>query len=432
MIKKIDNPSHKKDIEKYISIRKEVDRVNSNTISIDATSIYHLSKFLKNKPFKEATREDIRKWSTWLKNELKLGDTSLNVYQLKIKRFYKYVADPDNYQNGKADQKDIKYPDSVRWISYDSNTFNELPIDTIPTDKDILRLLESCKDSREQTIIISLADGGLRDNELRAMKIRNVNFDKTLGVYFLLPIRERGSKKKKGLKTRNRKIQLFIIPSSTAIIKDYLNHHPLKNNPNAPFIITENTRITSRIFKKINEGNANQEDIKNLSVSENGINQILNRIEKRSGFKTHLYPHFLRHVSATKCADKGFNEAMLRERFGWSKSSKMPSRYVHLSGKNIDNHIKKHLGIEDEDTSVSVELQPIICWNCGFENPCTHKFCGRCSANLKPKKEEITATAIETGITIQKVLENPSIARMTLKQLLPLLKKLQEEEGLVH
>lgn len=405
LLEKLVNPNHKKDIINYISIRKEVDKANSNTISIDVTALYHLSRFLNSKNFKDATRTDIRNWSNWLTKQ-NLGETSINAYQMKIKRFYKYIADPNRYENGKMDQKDILYPDCVRWISY-INAENELPLDSIPSSKDILKLLKSCKDAREQSILCSLIDGGLRDNELRAMKIRNVNFDKTLGVYFLLPKKKRGSKKTIGLKTGQRKIQLFLIPSSTAIIKDYLNHHPLKDNPDAPFIITENTRITSSIYKKINTGEATIDDINKLSLSENGVNQILERIEKKSGFKYHLYPHFLRHISATLCAGKGFNEPMLRERFGWSRSSKMPSRYVHITDETINTHIKQAMGIKDETPRIPDELQPIICWNCGFENPCTNKFCGKCSAKLKPTLEEMTATATDTGIVTQDALKDP-------------------------
>jgi integrase len=374
LLGEIDNKNHKKDLEKYISIRIEVDKVNSNTLSIDVTAIHHLSKFLKDKPFQKATKDDMRKWSAYLKNSL--SASSIESYQMKIKRFYKFIAEPDKYENGKADQKDIKFPDCVRWITY-SNTYDDLPLDAIPTDEEIKQILEACKDAREQTIVCSLIDGGLRDSELRLMKIKNVHFDKQLGAYFLLPKKDRGQLKKNGLKTGSRKIQLFIIPSSTAIIKDYLNHHPLKNNPEAPFIITANTRITAPVFRKLKDGTITQGDVDKLAVSENGFNQILTSIEKRSGCKYHIYPHFLRHISATRCAEKSFNEPMLRERFGWSKSSKMPSRYVHLTGKNIDNHIKRELGIVDEETEKNNSvLQPIVCWNCGRENPCTTSYCG--------------------------------------------------------
>jgi len=191
-----------------------------------------------------------------------------------------------------------------------------------------------------------------------------------------------------------RKIQLFLIPSSTAYIREYLNHHKWKKDPAAPFIYSKLSR------KKDNKP-------KDSFLTEIGLGKIVERIIKDSGIKKHITPHILRHNSATMCCKKGFNEPMLRERYGWAKRSKMPSNYVHLANVDMDDKIKKILGIKDEERPEESILQPVICWNCGHENPCSHKFCGKCSATLKPKKEEITPTAIDTGITTQDMLEDP-------------------------
>jgi integrase/recombinase XerD len=45
-----------------------------------------------------------------------------------------------------------------------------------------------------------------------------------------------------------------------------------------------------------------------------------------------LHPHLFRHTAATERARLGWNEAQMRAYFGWSKSTDMPSRYVHLAG----------------------------------------------------------------------------------------------------
>lgn len=388
LLKKLEriNPNNKETTKNYLTIREEVDRVNINTRNADLIAITYLAEFLDKKKFQDATRQDIRTWSNWLKEKQDHGESTVNLYQMKIKRFYKYVSMPDKYENGKSDQKDITYPDSVRWITYDDDT-GDLPLESMLTEKEILKLLDACRDSRDHAIICSFLDGGIRKSELLALKVGNVDFDRKLGAYFILP-RKTNGKKTEGLKTGSRKIQLFLIPSSTSFIREYLNHHPYKNNPEAPFIYSDDPkRKTDRI-------------------SEIGLGEMVHRIVRNSKIRKHITPHILRHNSATMCCKKGFNEPMLRERYGWSTRSKMPSRYVHLASVDIDDKIKKILGIKDEEKPEKSMLQPIICWNCGHENPCSNKFCGRCSANLKPSKEEITPTATDTGLTVQDMIKD--------------------------
>lgn len=401
----IKNKDHLEKARNYIKLREKVDRVNGNTINADLISILHLSNYLKDKRFEEATRNDMMDFDTWLQNERNLSKSTASLYLMKIKRFYKFISEPEMYANGKADQKDIKYPDSVRWITYDSNG-DELPLEELPTKKDIEKMYTACKDVRDQVILSALLDGGLRKSELLSLKLRNVKYDAELKkYYFILPKKS----KSKGLKTGARYIQLFLIPSSTGYIHDYLNHHKLKNNPDGPFIYSEDHSVT-------------RQDLSDYGLSEYGISEIIDRIVKNSGVKQHITPHTLRHISATWCCTKGFNEPMLRERFGWSKRSKMPSRYVHLANSDMRNKIKEILGIKDENSEDVEELQPIMCWNCGEENPFSYNHCWKCGATLNQEKDELTTSAIDEGLALQKLKKsNPdflkTLANAVLEQL---------------
>lgn len=382
-LEKFTNLGHRKEFEEYLQIRNIIDKVNISTQEQDMYSLRKLSEFLKDIPFEKATQKDMMGFDTWLRKHM--GHDSSSLVEARVKRFYKYLFNKDEYKKGKQIQKILKYPDVVIWMSATTNS-NELPLENILTEKQIKKMLNTCKDVREQTILISLVDGGLRASELCSLKIKNVGFDKQLGAYFILP------KKTQGLKTGQRKIQLFLIPSSTSYIREYLNHHKIKNDPDAPFIYSD-----SNVMKN--------KKTKDMFLTPEGLWGIVKRITRNSGIKD-IHPHTLRHVSATYCAMKGFNEAMMRERFGWSRSSKMPSYYTHLAGKDTTDYIKKILGIKDIEEPEESLLQPVICWNCETENPPTHKFCGKCSANLKPKKEELTPTATETGLDVQNMIKD--------------------------
>jgi site-specific recombinase XerD len=403
----IKNNNHLEIALQYKTLREKVDKVNINTIDADLIAILHLSIFLGKKEFKQATRTDIMNFSDYLKNVKKNSESTTSLYLMKIKRFYKFVYEPDLYANGKTDQKDIKYPDAVRWITYDDNS-KELPLDNIPTKKEITKLFNACKDVRDQVIITSLLDGGLRKSELISLRIRNVKFDNDLKkYYFILP------KKTRGLKTGQRFIQLFLIGSSTAYIKDYLNHHEFKNNPDAPFIYSQDTSV--KFYHP--EGKI---------LTDMGINEIIDRIVKNSGIKTHITPHTLRHISATWCCIKGFNEAMLRERFGWSRTSKMPSRYVHLANTDMKNKIMEILGIKKEDLNQQDELQSIVCWNCQEENPFSYNYCFKCGVDLN-KQDEIPK-AVDIGLGVQKTMSTDKIYQMMYKEMKELQKKIENLE----
>lgn len=372
----------------YWNIRRQIDKISIATQELDIIATYYLSEFLKDKNFKDTSQEDMMKWEKWLKEKKGLGDSSINLYEAKIKRFYKYISKPNIYMKGRGFQRNIPYPDNVVWMITGRNNGNELPIDDILTEEEIMKLLNACKDTREHVISVSLIDGGLRVSELCSLKIKNIGFDKQLGVFFILP------KKGKGLKTGMRKIQLFLIPSSTAYIKKYLNNHIYKDNPEASFIYSDSNR---------NRGDRDAF----TQMTNNAVWKIVTRIVKNSGIKKEIHPHTLRHLSATYCAIKGFNEFMMRERFGWSNASQMPSHYVHLAQKDSTDYIKKLLGITEDDKPEESLLQPILCPNCEYENVPTNIVCGRCGMKLNIKKEDIVMDATETGLKIQEMIKNP-------------------------
>ena len=393
--------ANKKELIDYLQIRETIDGSKISTLVIDARAVHELARYLKNNPFQKATQNDMMKFDKELRARVK--ESTACLYETRIRRFYKYLFNKNEYKKGKQFQKRLQYPDCISWFNITPSNGSELPIEEILTDQDIKKLLNACKDTREQVIICSLLDGGITESELAKMKVRNVGFDPKLGAYFILP-------KRTSFKTkhRHRKVQLFLIPSSTQYIREYLNHHRYKDDPEAQFIYSLAHQVKNPAHTQI------------IEIT---IYQIVRRIAETSGVKKKITPHILRHNSATRCAKKGFNEFMLRIRFGWSKSSQMPSVYVHLAGSDIDSKIKNILGIEEEKTIEEPLLQPILCPNCEYENPSTHVFCSKCSTKLNIKKEDLGMDATETGIGVQKLIDDPQMLRQMIDMLSDRLEK---------
>ena len=393
------NKQHRKDAEDYLFIRERIDKVKNYTRRNDVQSLLTLDKYLKDKPFEKASQDDMLKWEVFLEKELKLQGTTIEQYEAHIKRFYKYLYNKAEYKKGKRFQRNIPYPDNVVWISSNANNYKELPLDKLLTEKQILKLLNACEQPRDQGMIAAaFFDAGLRISEAISLNIRNVGFDK-LGGYFILP------KKGKDLKTGMRKIRLFIMPSSTKYLKDFLNNHPLKNYPDAPLFYSRDMKTYLKVLDKVHDKTVKQSDFEKLRLSRPGLEQLITKLCRMAGIQT-ITPHMLRHNSCTQAAKKGFNEMEMRIRYGWSPTSKMPSRYTHLASKDLDDKIKVITGFKEPEEPEKSKLIAIICWNCQEENVPTNKFCGKCSANLNPKKEEITMTATETGLATQEMLKD--------------------------
>ncbi|MDE1798597.1 MAG: tyrosine-type recombinase/integrase [Candidatus Micrarchaeota archaeon] len=61
---------------------------------------------------------------------------------------------------------------------------------------------------------------------------------------------------------------------------------------------------------------------------------------QRAGIDKKLNPHWLRHSRATLMAEHGATEAQMCAAFRWAPGSKMPARYLHLSGRSADKFIR--------------------------------------------------------------------------------------------
>ena len=270
-------------------------------------------------------------------------------------------------------------------------------------------------------MIISFLDAGLRNSELLSLNIENLGFDK-LGAYFILP-----RDKKADLKTGQRVIRLFLIPSSSKYLKDFVNQHPFKKYGKAPLFYSRDVHFYPKAIRKANTEKLTDKDFEALRLHRLSIKDIIKKIGNRENVPISK-PHDLRHNSCTMCVKAGFNEMELRIRYGWSPTSKMPSRYTHLASKDLDDKIKIITGFKEPEEPEKRKLITIVCWNCQEENVPTNKFCSRCGTNLSPKKKELMPTATETGISTQKLLDDPDILKQMINMLSDKLEKKTKEK----
>lgn len=120
------------------------------------------------------------------------------------------------------------------------------------------------------------------------------------------------------------------------------------------------------------------------------INKMLRNAAKKAGIKKPVNPHHFRHSRATYTA-QFLTEAQMKEYFGWVQNSSMAVRYVHLSGKQVDNAILKMYGLKKEETQTDV-LKREPCPRCQNLNDVNHNYCEKCWLPLIPKAINETET----------------------------------------
>lgn len=215
------------------------------------------------------------------------------------------------------------------------------------TPQEVTNVLEGMTRNIDKCLFMVLLEGKIRIGE--AVKLQICDFaDK--GTHYIMYIRSS--------KTAQRSIPLV---SAVPYIVQYLNNHPLKHDPKAPFFV-----------RKYNG------QVKEYSIS--GLRQVITRnanlVPKR------LYPHLLRHTGLTNSA-KFLSDSLLMELAGWRTRS-MVSRYVHLASDDLEDKMLELHGITQEKEKGSIRLvENKECPRCQFINPGTHIFCSRCGSALE-------------------------------------------------
>lgn len=318
-----------------------------------ANYVSMLRTFNGGKPYTELTEEDVREWARRTEARYNQGTTWLR--KCGIKKFLKWVHTGDLNGGG--------YPRCVSWIStkrpkcdYGMEILSQAEVRT---------LIGSVGSQRDRALLFAGYEAGPRASELVNLKIRDLQFDSYGGIVRL----GRGP----NAKTGERRVRIF---ESTPDVQLWLSMHPDKDNPDAPL-------WPSR------EGGP---------IHRRTLGDIVRKYAERAGIKRKISPHTLRHSRATHLA-LVLKEMQMREFFGWSRDSRMPSVYIHLSGRDLDETLFEHYGIKPRSEAGEDSLKKKVCPRCSVENSVSAKFCWRCQTAFdSAKKDEIMARLVQAMI----------------------------------
>ena len=250
------------------------------------TILTNLSDYF-NKPFEQVTQEDMENFISDLENDRYrksndrcYSDETKVDYKKSIKKFWKWWQGKNQY-----------YPEIVEWIE----TFiKEKEISSI-TKADIESMINQTGSLRNKALLMVLFDSGARIEELLNVRLKKEHlfWNDQINCYLI---------RLEFSKTKPRTVS---IPLCTKYINDWLDVHPAKENEQAqlfPVNYCNIVNIIQRLGKKV--------------------------LNKR------VYPHLLRHSSATYYANKIKSPYKLCYRYGWTMASKMVNRYIDRAGIN--------------------------------------------------------------------------------------------------
>jgi len=284
----------------------------------------HLEK-VSFKKFEDAFNE--------LLYENKLDNDTKYVYKVSLAKYFEFLLKKKR-GNKRVWKKILELLKDVRIKSSDPKI---VPI----SDDEFRKMYEAAEDFQTKAILSVLYEAGLRSGELLSCRVGDARIHDSFIEIVVSGKTGEGT---------------VILVKSYRDLINHLQNHPLKDNPNAPLWFLE-------IGNKIKP------------LTYGALRMRLRRLAEKAGIKRRIYVHLFRHTAATQKA-AFLTDREMCEYFRWSAKSKMPSRYSHLSQRNVRNKI---LSLYNQNYKPE-ELKVQKCWRCGEILPANVRFCPRCGA----------------------------------------------------
>jgi integrase len=375
----IKNRDNAKTLYDFLETEHNLQNVKLSTILTHIKAICLFNEYLSYKDFEKIAKEDIIYYLNSLRKKESDDQThkwigTYNTRQMVLSKFFRWFYNRD--QNNESDHDKCITPACMQGIKQllRKETSPYKPSD-IWTNEDQALFLKYCPEKRDKCYHAMANDTSCRPHELLSLKLKDIKFKvSSTGLqYAEVHIVES--------KTKPRTLPLiFSIP----YVKDWIDSHPMANNPNAFLFISladsnfgqqlsENAlyKQYTRSYKKCYFPKL----LKDSSIPEADKSYIRNLLTKP------WTPYIQRH-SALTSKSLILKEHTLRDHAGWSMSSRMPQVYIHYFGNESSKSLLEAYGIENYREKQTNILKSKTCPNCQEPNKPDSKFCINCKMIL--------------------------------------------------
>ena len=296
------------------------------------------------KDFESLAKQDIQREFARLENS-SLKETTKRDYKLLVRYFLGWVFHEKTGSVEPYDPREHGYPEILKRIRIKEPKETIKPSDLLSYEEK-QSMIDAAKNLRDKALIACLNEAGMRPGELLSLKIGDVTINEQYGELSL--------NGKTGIRSS------FII-RNLAYLAQWLDSYHQNNDPNAP--LWQN-------FENPGE-----------PLSYAGLRQMLKRVAAKARIKKRIYPYIFRHTSATNDSAE-LTEPVMRKLYGWSKNSKTPSYYEHLSGKDARIAKLRQAGLFVEEDEKRLRLCP----RCRKPNPSDATMCHACGSVISVRE----------------------------------------------
>lgn len=252
----------KKRINYYLGA-KRIDGLSPRTL---ANYRYTLEMFAQrmNKSVSKITTDDIRGYITYLSNDRKLSETSLQTHISVLRAFFGWLH---------TEEKIKKNPMmKIRSLKLDKkNARQALSVEELE------RLRDACKGYREKALVEFLVSTGCRLSEVAQLRVEDINFaDRTVVVTG------------KGDKDR----MVFFSVRARLMLQEYIKE------------------------RKGGDGLFVSSKTPYEPLKPRAIQRIIHALSERAGLEARVHPHLLRHTFATHALNSGMDVTVIQQLLG--------------------------------------------------------------------------------------------------------------------
>lgn len=246
--------------------------VSDNTVKTYNVGLVQFNEYLKQNNIKEPTRDDIIQFREQLKKQHK--PNTINAYLIAIRNFYSWLE----YE---GITKDISK--KVKGIKLERKHLKRGL-----SQEEIKKVLDVCKDTREELMIKLMITCALRINEVRNIRLEDFYDDKGIVMLKVLG-KARSGLKQDSVKIDDRIFELIKKYCEEYKVTDYLFYSTSNNNNGNMMTTTAFRLIVNGLFKKANL------DMEKLSPHSTRHTSVELALE--SGIPIQEVSEFVRHKS---------------------------------------------------------------------------------------------------------------------------------------
>jgi integrase/recombinase XerD len=352
--------------------------LGTNTTFDEIKSKEQITAFLDTK-IKSREADPDKKWiTTW------------NHYLHRIKLFFRWLYNA----RGKEDTKENTHSDEWETPAFvkikGKKTKRLSPYsETELWDRDeILFILKYEPHVRNKAALTLFWDLDARNHEVTLLKIKHIRLRERYGEGEIPHEAKTGGGP-------------ILLSCSLPYVRDWLNEHPFRNEPDARLICniitgghvnpeamwTMMKQLRSRIIRMLEDGSVINDDEKQK------LEYLLNTKKWN--------PYCIRHSSITSDSDY-LPEYALKKKVRWSMNSRQGARYIkRRMGNDLKMQTLVHNGILTEE-EIQKKPSVIFCPRCSLVNALDNKYCSKCSYPLVPSAFDEIKAAEDMKIQILK------------------------------